>query len=224
MQPVTCMSHGQANAEITTDYVPTLNCNHEQPIIFKEASCQNGNELSSPPIAMRMGTARSVVSTTPIANAQGQRWKMNTSIENETVYSKQEQSKTYALAGNTIGREPHNGGNGTGFDESGASYILTKTDVHAVAFSVKDDGRGAGDISPTICNQHTGIGIAQNMQVRRLMPVECERLQGFADNYTNIPGASDSARYKALGNSMAVNCMAIIGQRIQMVNRIGNAN
>lgn len=51
--------------------------------------------------------------------------------------------------------------------------------------------------------------------VRRLTPLECERLQGFPDGYTNIPGASDSARYKALGNSMAVPVMRWIGERIQ---------
>jgi DNA (cytosine-5)-methyltransferase 1 len=53
------------------------------------------------------------------------------------------------------------------------------------------------------------------MQVRRLTPLECERLQGFPDGYTDIPGASDSARYKALGNSMAVPVMHWIGKRIQ---------
>ena len=40
--------------------------------------------------------------------------------------------------------------------------------------------------------------------VRRLSPLECERLQGYPDNFTNIPGASDAARYKALGNSIAL--------------------
>lgn len=53
--------------------------------------------------------------------------------------------------------------------------------------------------------------------VRRLTPTECERLQGFPDGYTAIQGASDTARYKALGNSMAVPVMAWIGQRIQAV-------
>jgi DNA (cytosine-5)-methyltransferase 1 len=56
--------------------------------------------------------------------------------------------------------------------------------------------------------------------VRRLTPRECERLQGFPDNYTLIPyrgkPAADSNRYKALGNSMAVNVMTWIGQRIAM--------
>ena len=53
-----------------------------------------------------------------------------------------------------------------------------------------------------------------DMAVRRLTPVECERLQGFPDNYTNIPKAADGPRYKALGNSMAVPVMHWIGRRI----------
>jgi DNA (cytosine-5)-methyltransferase 1 len=57
------------------------------------------------------------------------------------------------------------------------------------------------------------------MQVRRLTPVECERLQGFPDGYTNIPWrgkpeSPDGPRYKALGNSMAIPVMRWIGQRI----------
>jgi len=43
--------------------------------------------------------------------------------------------------------------------------------------------------------------------IRRLTPLECERLQGFPDFWTDIPGASDSARYKALGNSVAIPCV-----------------
>jgi DNA (cytosine-5)-methyltransferase 1 len=67
-------------------------------------------------------------------------------------------------------------------------------------------------------------GVQHAMQVRRLTPVECERLQGFPDGYTNIPWrkkdeAPDGPRYKALGNSMAVPCMAWIGKRIAEVNR-----
>lgn len=130
---------------------------------------------------------------------------------------------TYALAGNTIGRQPENGGNGTGFDADGAGYTLTNTDVHAVAFSgcgatLKGGSGARGYPDPSDGNGHNIVGNAT--QVRRLTPLECERLQGFPDNYTNIPGASDSARYKALGNSMAVNVMQLIGQRIQMVHNI----
>ena len=52
------------------------------------------------------------------------------------------------------------------------------------------------------------------MRVRRLTPMECERLQGFPDGYTAIPKAKDGPRYKALGNSMAVPVMRWIGQQI----------
>ena len=63
------------------------------------------------------------------------------------------------------------------------------------------------------------------MQVRRLTPVECERLQGFPDGYTNIPWrkspeSPDGPRYKALGNSMAVPVMAWIGKRIKQVSEL----
>jgi DNA (cytosine-5)-methyltransferase 1 len=67
----------------------------------------------------------------------------------------------------------------------------------------------------------------QAMQVRRLTPVECERLQGFPDGYTEIPWRKkpatecpDGPRYKALGNSMAVPVMAWIGKRISMVQSL----
>jgi DNA (cytosine-5)-methyltransferase 1 len=60
--------------------------------------------------------------------------------------------------------------------------------------------------------------------VRRLTPRECERLQGFPDDYTLVPyrnkPASDGPRYKALGNSMAVPVMAWIGQRIAMLESL----
>ena len=67
--------------------------------------------------------------------------------------------------------------------------------------------------------------IQHNTVVRRLTPVECERLQGFPDNYTNIPWrnkptAPDSRRYKALGNSMAVPVMRWIGRRIEAAEPI----
>lgn len=57
--------------------------------------------------------------------------------------------------------------------------------------------------------------------VRRLTPTECERLQGFPDDYTAVPyrkkPAADGPRYKALGNSMAVNAMRWLGRRIELV-------
>jgi DNA (cytosine-5)-methyltransferase 1 len=75
---------------------------------------------------------------------------------------------------------------------------------------------------PTQGNE--AVVIQQAMAVRRLTPVECERLQGFSDNYTDIKSKGkptpDGPRYKALGNSMAVPVMAWIGQRIEQVEAL----
>lgn len=98
------------------------------------------------------------------------------------------------------------------------------------AFSAKDYGADATEgLTPTLRagNSHHGnansgnwMAIQQEMQVRRLTPVECERLQGVPDGHTDVPyrgkPAADGPRYKAIGNSMAVPCMAFIGQRIDL--------
>lgn len=74
----------------------------------------------------------------------------------------------------------------------------------------------SGSIGATFTKSNLSAGLnnqtplAVNQSVRRLTPLECERLQGFPDNWTNIPGASDSARYKALGNSVAIPCVYFI--------------
>ncbi len=77
-----------------------------------------------------------------------------------------------------------------------------------------------GDPSYTLDKMATQ-GVAHHMAVRRLTPIECERLQGFPDGYTDIrPNGKDTPdgpRYKALGNSMAVPCMRWLGKRIQSV-------
>jgi DNA (cytosine-5)-methyltransferase 1 len=76
-----------------------------------------------------------------------------------------------------------------------------------------------GRPSPTL-NQAGQITVAipSPMAVRRLTPRECERLQGFPDDYTAIPGAKDGPRYRALGNSMAVPVMRWLGERIALVD------
>jgi site-specific DNA-cytosine methylase len=68
-----------------------------------------------------------------------------------------------------------------------------------------------------------GAVYAASSAVRRLTPRECERLQGFPDDYTAVPyrgkPAADGPRYRALGNSMAVPVMRWIGERIAMIER-----
>ena len=65
-----------------------------------------------------------------------------------------------------------------------------------------------------------GMGI--NL-IRRLTPLECERLQGFPDGWTNIPSASDSARYKALGNSVAIPCVEFVMKGVATYLKYENA-
>ena len=116
------------------------------------------------------------------------------------------------------------------------SFTLTKAHSHAVAqpICLMDQGGSVMNIENNMTGTlrrethgHEPI-VMQAMAVRRLTPTECERLQGFPDNYTDIKSKSkptpDGPRYKALGNSMAVPVMAWIGQRIQEVEAICKQN
>lgn len=109
----------------------------------------------------------------------------------------------------------------------------------AIAFDCKASGQNGfsvGDIAGTQramghANSHTNGGghqaVAYGSAVRRLTPRECERLQGFPDDYTAVlrsrKEAADGPRYKALGNSMAVNVMRWIGSRIDDVSQLAHA-
>ena len=116
------------------------------------------------------------------------------------------------IAGNIIDRQPENGGNGMGW-QKGLSYTLTATDRHALFARQRVDAFRADYIASTeSARQHKDatdlvMNVMQKLKqpiqlIRRLIPLECERLQGFPDGWTNVPDASDSPRYKALGNSV----------------------
>lgn len=151
--------------------------------------------------------------------------------------------ETLCISGNTIDRQPQNGGNGLGCQPD-ISYTLTATDHHAVFSRQRSDGRREDavtaaqsarqcrDATDVACQpyqetvwtlghcDHKGINsqyvgedkciVEKRKLIRRLTPLECERLQGFPDGWTDIPGASDSARYKALGNSVAIPCVDFV--------------
>lgn len=103
-----------------------------------------------------------------------------------------------AIQERAVSENLQNGPGGSGISTDGAAYTLeARNKVQAVQYG---------------------------WRVRRLTPVECERLQGFPCGYTNIPyrnksESPDGPRYKALGNSMAVNCMRWIGRRIEMAEQ-----
>ena len=131
--------------------------------------------------------------------------------------------QVFCITGNAIDREPENGGNGIGYQEN-VSYTLTGFDRHAVFRRQRVDAFTSDEIAGTQSARqskdatdlilHTcelmGDKDLPILLIRRLTPLECERLQGFPDGWTDIPGASDSARYKALGNSVAIPCVDFI--------------
>ena len=80
-----------------------------------------------------------------------------------------------------------------------------------------ESARQSKDATDLVVEQDTGRALL----IRRLTPLECERLQGFPDGWTEIPGASDSARYRALGNSVAVPCVEFIMKSLKEVNALG---
>lgn len=124
-----------------------------------------------------------------------------------------------ALRHQALGR-----GTGFGIGESGdPAYTLTKGHSHAIAqpigFNARQDPDSWSERTGPLDTDGSTQAVAQEMAVRRLTPVECERLQGFPDGYTNIPWrkaaeAPDGPRYKALGNSWAVPVVRWIGSRI----------
>lgn len=133
-----------------------------------------------------------------------------------------EPEPVFCIMGNAIGRQPQNGGNGMGCQKD-LAYTLTATDRHTICAPYQKtvgalcsgDEKGAGNqyVSQDKCI------VDRARLIRRLTPLECERLQGFPDGWTEIAGASDAARYKALGNSVAIACVEFVLHGISVVLR-----
>ena len=142
-----------------------------------------------------------------------------------------------SIAENVIGRKVENGGNGVGAKE-GVCYTLDTVGVHGVCYPIdmmNVDGRGddfkakcygkPGSAAYALTRRRPS-GVCLPGVVRRLVPVEAERLMGFPDGWTLIPwrgkpaeACPDGPRYKALGNSMCTNVMAWIGERVDAVEK-----
>ena len=140
----------------------------------------------------------------------------------------QEPNEVYCIVGNIIDRQPENGGNSCGYQEN-LAYTITTVDRHAVYARQRVDEFKNDDIASTQSARQakdaTDLVMEPDRQyaqlIRRLTPLECERLQGFPDDWTNIPGAADSARYRALGNSVAIPCVEFIMKSLNEVVSLG---
>lgn len=110
-------------------------------------------------------------------------------------------------------------------NEGDPAYTLQAAHHHAVLTTTHDvagtmlSRSSSGGFSNSIDHAAAGYMVVSKHCVRRLTPKECERLQGLPDDKTLIPKSSDSARYKAIGNSMAVPVMRWIGERIDLVDK-----
>lgn len=203
MPTVLCINdQGGERMDVTVDKTVTLRAqmDNHQPLVFESHGMD--------------ARYRQMGSVAPAMSARYGTGGNNVPLVGEQVF---------CITGNAIDREPENGGNGIGYQEN-VAYTLTGFDRHAVfrrrrvdAFTTDEiagtqSARQSKDATDLILHTCELMGDKDLpiLLIRRLTPLECERLQGFPDGWTDIPGASDSARYKALGNSVAIPCVDFV--------------
>ena len=199
MPSVMCLhDQGGQRMDVCENMTGTLRASEKghQPLVYEnhgiDARVRESGEIS-PTVTARYGTGGG---NTPLV---------------------QESNEVYCIVGNIIDRQPENGGNGCGYQEN-LAYTITTCDRHAVYARQRVDEFRNDDIASTQSARQakdaTDLVMEPDRQyaqlIRRLTPLECERLQGFPDGWTNISGAADSARYRALGNSVAIPCVEFI--------------
>ena len=209
MPSVMCLhDQREQRMDVCENMTGTLRANEKghQPLVYEnhsiDARVRESSEIS-PTVTARYGTGGG---NTPLV---------------------QEPNEVYCIVGNIIDRQPENGGNGCGYQEN-LAYTITTCDRHAVYARQRVDEFKDDDIASTQSARQskdaTDLVMEPDRQyaqlIRRLTPLECERLQGFLDDWTNIPGASDSARYRALGNSVAIPCVEFIMRSLKEASSI----
>lgn len=206
MPSVMCLhDQGGQRMDVCENMTGTLRANEKghQPLVYEnhsiDARVRESSEIS-PTVTARYGTGGG---NTPLV---------------------QEPNEVYCIVGNIIDRQPENGGNGCGYQEN-LAYTITTVDRHAVYARQRVDEFKNDDIASTQSARQakdaTDLVAEPEWQyaqlIRRLTPWECELLQGFPLGWTDIPSASDSARYRALGNSIPVPCVEFIMKSLQAV-------
>lgn len=206
MPSVMCLhDQGGQRMDVCENMTGTLRANEKghQPLVYEnhgvDARIRESSEIS-PTVTARFGTGGG---NTPLV---------------------QEPDEVYCIVGNIIDRQPENGGNGCGYQEN-LAYTITTCDRHAVFARQRVDEFRNDDIASTQSARQakdaTDLVVEPDRQyaqlIRRLTPGECELLQGFPPGWTDIPSASDSARYRALGNSVPVPCVEFIMKSLQAV-------
>ena len=206
MPSVMCLhDQGGQRMDVCENITGTLRTSEKghQPLVYEnhgvDARIRESSEIS-PTVTARFGTGGG---NTPLV---------------------QEPNEVYCIVGNIIDRQPENGGNGCGYQEN-LAYTITTCDRLAVYARQRVDEFRNDDIASTQSARQakdaTDLVMEPDRQyarlIRRLTPGECELLQGFLPGWTDIPSASDSARYRALGNSVPVPCVEFIMKSLQAV-------
>ena len=163
----------------------------------------------------------------------------------------QEEEPVFCITGNAIDRQPENGGNGLGIQEDIAYTLTATDHHAVFARQRCDKFREGGvastqssrqqkEATDLIYQETVGTFTSSDSKgpnaqyvsqdkliveapllIRRLTPRECERLQGYPDDWTALPGAADSPRYRALGNSVAIPCVEYLMHGMALVLRAG---
>lgn len=209
MPSVMCLhDQGGQRKDVCENMTGTLRASEKghQPLVYEnhgvDARIRESSEIS-PTVTARFGTGGG---NTPLV---------------------QEPNEVYCIVGNIIDRQPENGGNGCGYQEN-LAYTITTCDRHAVYARQRVDEFRNDDIASTQSARQakdaTDLVVEPDRQyaqlIRRLTPWECELLQGFPPGWTDIPSASDSARYRALGNSVAIPCVEFIMKSLREVTEL----
>ena len=209
MPSVMCLhDQGGQRMDVCENMTGTLRASEKghQPLVYEnhgvDARIRESGEIS-PTVTARYGTGGG---NTPLV---------------------QEPNEVYCIVGNIIDRQPENGGNGCGYQEN-LAYTITTVDRHAVYARQRVDEFRNDDIASTQSARQakdaTDLVVEPDRQyaqfIRRLTPWECELLQGFPLGWTDIPSASDSARYRALGNSVAIPCVEFIMRSLKEASSI----
>ena len=182
---IIAMAHGQKGAEILRNISPTLNCNHEQPILCFSNTGSRGTLLESISPPLRTNAEQPIL----------------------CFQSKASASQSMSVSGIS-----------PTLDKSKSDGITVFTQIHPTV-PAGSHNQGSG-VSAEMC-----IGLIHHRgNLRRITPLEAERLQGYPDNYTLVPyngkPAKDGPRYHAIGNGIAVPVLEWIGNRIDLIDKI----
>ena len=207
MPSVLCLNdQGGSVMECSTDVTGTLRAQEHghQPLVYENHGIDSrytGPHPVSPTLSARCGTGGNNV---PLVEQMPVHYSPGNGTGYHAVFSRQRAD---------VFHENHVVSTESARQHKDATDLVVQPHQKTVGTLGYSDHKGVN-------NQYVSDGkcVVEGVNlIRRLTPLECERLQGFPDDWTAIPGAADSARYKALGNSVAIPCVDYILYGISLV-------